>query len=933
VARRGLARVWQMPYSALRPRRIVEVMALDADPFVGRQAEVELLAASLEAASQEQPRFMLVIGEAGIGKTRLLREAADLAVPLGLRVLSGTAIEGGIAMPYLPLLGPLGECTDGASDAPAAVVRRLVTGQPSRGGSDAAAAARVVESIFTVLVREPTLLLLDDVHWADGSTVAVLDYLSHRARSESLAVVVAARDDEGERLARLPIADGRRFAPLRLRRLTEEEVAQHVEALLRRTPEPGLVSTVFDRSAGNPFFVEQLLAEGLDDPPASLRALMLRRLTKLSERARRAIDALAVFGRPADEGVIAAVAGIRDDEAAAALREAAGHGVAVPVDEGFAFRHPLFPEVVVGALPGSKRRRLHRSAAVVLGASGADPADIATHWWEAGDADQAWAAALEAAERAERAFAFAETRLHLERALQVWPDGAEGRVDCLLRAADAAWLAGDADVALAMAQRGLAEGALDDAALQLALGQYAWDAGERAVAAAAFARAAELVRPDAPAATRSLALWALARARIAHGRYAEAHAAAVEGVAIAHHAGDAFAEANALIASGMTSAEQGSLAGLADLERSVSLSARGASPSVIGHGYHFLTLLLHLAGALERTLEVAVAGIDVCERLGLARSHASDLRARAALVLLELGRWDEADAVVRSAEPRGLPLLARALLAMRRGHLDRAELELERAAVASAIAGPGALELGGELPLARAERAWLGGDLAAAWSALDELPETSGVWGASAEVQRARLASRLAADDPRHAAPRAPQARHPDAALDAALRAEIAAERRRASGTSDPQLWAACTRAWTAARRAYDRTYARVREAEALFAVDERGPAKEALREAAAAASSLGARPLRALADDLGRRARVSPEPPRSRQVDRDEPTRRELDVLMLLDEGLTNREIAARLFISPKTVGIHVSRLHRKLDAHTRGQAVAVARRRGLLV
>jgi hypothetical protein len=93
VARRALARVWQKPYSALRLRRIVEVMALDADPLVGRQAEVELLAASLEAASQEQPRFTLVVGEAGIGKTRLLREAADLAVPLGLRVLRGTAIE------------------------------------------------------------------------------------------------------------------------------------------------------------------------------------------------------------------------------------------------------------------------------------------------------------------------------------------------------------------------------------------------------------------------------------------------------------------------------------------------------------------------------------------------------------------------------------------------------------------------------------------------------------------------------------------------------------------------------------------------------------------------------------------------------------------------------------------------------------------------
>lgn len=149
---------------------------------------------------------------------------------------------------------------------------------------------------------------------------------------------------------------------------------------------------------------------------------------------------------------------------------------------------------------------------------------------------------------------------------------------------------------------------------------------------------------------------------------------------------------------------------------------------------------------------------------------------------------------------------------------------------------------------------------------------------------------------------------------------------------ADTKLWRACVRAWDDARRPYDRAYARLREAEALFTVDAREPAKEALREAAASAAALGAGPLRALAEDLARRARVSSEPRRRRQSDRDEPTSRELDVLVLLADGLTNREIGARLFLSPKTVGIHVSRLLRKLDAHTRGEAVAVARRRGLL-
>jgi DNA-binding CsgD family transcriptional regulator len=379
----------------------------------------------------------------------------------------------------------------------------------------------------------------------------------------------------------------------------------------------------------------------------------------------------------------------------------------------------------------------------------------------------------------------------------------------------------------------------------------------------------------------------------------------------------------------MTHALEGSLAGIADLERGVALAVQARSSAATGAGHQFLSLLLHLAGEVDRALDVALAGIDACDALGVARTHSSDLRARAALIQHELGRWDEADAILEPAEPRALPLLASALLAMRRGHFDIAELRLDRA-----TPGRGAIGVTANgLSLARVELAWLRADPAVAWAILDAMPEEPGLWGASTAAEAARLAARLAADDPRSEAPPATQVQHPDPRLDAALQVEIGAETARGAGIADPQLWAACTRAWTAARRPYDRTYARLREAEALFAVDTRGPAREALREAAAAASELGARPLRALADELARRARVSPEPPRPRESNRDEPTPRELDVLVLLAEGLTNREIAARLFLSPKTVGIHVSRLHQKLDAHTRGEAVAVARRRGILV
>ena len=924
--------VWQMPYSAMQPPPIVRVVQLQAAPIVGRAAEVELLAASLEATTEGKPRFLLVTGEAGIGKTRLLGEAANVGRDLGLRVVRGAAIEGGMAMPYLPLLPALAECVQSAADAASAVVRRLVTGEPPSERSDAAAAARLLESIFTVLVREPTLVLVDDVHWADASTVAVLDYLSHRAGSESLSVVAAARDDEPGGLARMAIAAGRRFLRVTPRRLTRPEVAEQVAALLARTPEPDLVSTVFDRSAGNPFFVEQLVAAGTTDAPASLRALAARRLSELSAHARRTVEALAVIGRPADESLVAAVAAVVETAAEGALRHAVDLGVAVAADEGFAFRHPLFAEVIAGELAGSTRRRLHRRAAEALSSRGSEPAETAAHWWHAGDRERAWAASLEAAERAEGAFGFAETRLLLERALSVWPEHIGGRFACALRAANAAWLAGDPAGALGIAKESLAGEKSDSAAVQLALAAYAWDAGEHAEAAAAFERAAELVRGDTPPRVRAEALWALARARIGQDRHEEAREAARQAVELAREACDTVVEARALFTVGLAHAYEGELVGIADVERGVSLAVEAGSPVAIGHGYQFMTNLLHLEGALERALDLSLVGIHACERVGLARSHASDLRGRAALVLIELGRWDDADAVLEPAELRALPCVAWALLAMRRGHYRKAEHDLERTAVGSAIGGSGSEALLGELELAQAELAWLRGDLAASRAALEPPEENRGVWGAAARARRARLAARLNADDPRRPAPETPAADHPDATLDSALRAEIAAERGRAAGASDPRLWGACRRAWHEAGRVYDETYARLREAEALFAADERDRAKEGLREAAASAASLGARPMLALAGELARRARVAADVPRRRDPDRDEPTARELEVLSLLADGLTNREIAARLFVSPKTVGIHVSRLLRKLDAHTRGEAVAVARRRDLL-
>jgi DNA-binding CsgD family transcriptional regulator len=176
---------------------------------------------------------------------------------------------------------------------------------------------------------------------------------------------------------------------------------------------------------------------------------------------------------------------------------------------------------------------------------------------------------------------------------------------------------------------------------------------------------------------------------------------------------------------------------------------------------------------------------------------------------------------------------------------------------------------------------------------------------------------------------------HPDPRRAAALRAEVEAT---VTGPDGPlavdaaDRWARAASTWTAAGRPWEAAWAGLAEAEACFAARDTARGRAALAGVVSVADELGAHPLRTHADTLARRARLRSVEPAPRRSDPDLPTPREHDVLVLMADGLTNPQIAQRLFLSPKTVGIHVSRLLAKLDAHTRGEAVAVARRRGLL-
>ncbi|TAK02634.1 MAG: hypothetical protein EPO36_01365 [Chloroflexota bacterium] len=930
--------------------------------IVGRDQELARLGLTVDATLAGQPSFLLLLGEAGIGKTTLITAALAMAERRGLRSLRGVAMESGSSLPYLPLLAPLAECVADDPDHPSSgLVRAELLGEvasedPDRddgryAASADARAARLVEAVYRLISARPTLLAVDDIQWADPATLAILDYISHRAINVPLGIVAAARDDDPDRLERIAIADARRFVHVPVGPLRRDAVALQLESL-GGTGSTDDVDAIYARTAGNPFFVEQVHAAAVESgsvwgsTPGSLEMLVLRRIGRLPPGSRAVLDGMAVLDRPVSTRLVAAATGLGIEVARSGVEAAVRARVAESGDDGVRLRHPVFGEVLRAHLPGPERAELHRRAADALEVEGGDAATIAEHRWQAGDPGPAWSAALAAADALAGRFALDGVRLHLERALRLWPADTPGRAAAALRAGKAAWNLGDPAGALEHAR--MAEAALPDPGVTeievlLALGAYAWDAGDRSGADSAFDRVHALIGPDTPAVLRSRALWGRGRAEISQRRLVDARRHGLEAAAVAREAGELTHEAEGLLLSGMAVAWAGAESNVDILERGLEVALASGSPDTIGHAHQFVADMRWLHGDLDRALEVALSGIELCERLGLARSHGADLRGNAGFWLLELGRPAEAAAVLADADPRALSEFARARLAVRRGAFELARAALDRVPTAGGIGGPGIR--GGWPELTEAELAMMRGDLPSAAESLERVVLSPGIWRIDAGAWTMLWTARVAAEQRR--APARPTSAdldqsllgsHPDAALARAIRSELAAlaglenDGREQIAPESVALWREAVGAWHDARRPYEACRARLGEVRALLTLGHRADARIALRAATEVADGLACRPLVDAATDLARRSRIGVTVMRRGRPDPSEPTRRELEVLAHLAEGLTNPQIAAQLFLSPKTVGIHVSRILEKLGAHTRGEAVAIARRRRLL-
>ncbi|MEU6008389.1 AAA family ATPase [Streptomyces sp. NPDC047453] len=438
--------------------------------FVGRADELSTLHDALARAARGEPQALLLGGEAGVGKTRLVEEFTAAAVRAGAVVALGGCVEiGADGLPFAPfsaalralrreLPGELAAAAAGQEEELARLLPELGEPAPSRGTGrhDEEGMARLFELTARLLERvaadHTVVVALEDLHWADASTRHLLAYLLRTLRTGRLVVLATYRSDDIHRRHPLRplLAELDRLRTVRrleLARFTRQEAGRQIAGILAAEPDPVQVDEIFERSDGNAFFVEELAVaahEGcrtsLSD---SLRDLLLVRVEKLPEPAQRIARIAAEGGSTVEHRLLAAVARLTEDDLIEALRGAVNANIliAAPTGDGYRFRHSLVREAVSDDLLPGERSRLNRRYAEALEADPTlVPADqrvmrLASYWYHAHDPAKALPAVLDASVVARARHAYSEQLRLLERAMELW-DAAPEEVRAQLRPVD-----------------------------------------------------------------------------------------------------------------------------------------------------------------------------------------------------------------------------------------------------------------------------------------------------------------------------------------------------------------------------------------------------------------------------------------------------------------------------------------------------------------
>ena len=945
--------------------------------FIGRSEELATFERALLAARAGAPSLVLVGGDAGIGKSSLVNEAARRSA--GRCLIAPCVRMGGEQIPLAPLMALLRRLqrADPALLDTAPVLRDWIEPQAGASVRHSDVLASATDLVVAASEASPPLLfVVEDAHWADVATWDLVDDLARNLVDESIVVAVTYRTVDANlepelrrriaELARLP-----HVSRLALDGWTLDEVAHRIETMIGAPPSAGLISEIVRRGQGNPYFTQELVtARQADvDLPDVVSELVETDLHRLPAASRNVVAALAVIGRPADQDLVVAVAEL-DDDAEGAIQAAIDAGLVIVEGDTFHTRHALIAEVVYQRLLPGERRRRHRLAAGALQGrlSGHHRADqigeLAVHLDRSGDIAASYSSRLAAADAAE-AVAPAAALDHLLRAIELWPDVGDGGdaeiIERLWQAADLANGTRGNELAVELAQRAL------DAGLpprgwawgHERLGRYLWSAGRVGDSAAEYVRAYELVAESTDDEHLAPVLAGLGQAELMHGNYQAAEACsrrALENLSGPEHDLMAWVTANRVL--GIAVSHQGDPdAGIALCQRSVD-----AAPSA--HVRHLASIYLVLAqlaaGRYDDAAHTALDASADAVRSGADRSFSGYLDALAAEALIRLGRWTEADRLLRR-HTRGdtVPvgevrlLIAEAKLCARRGEAAAAEALLR---TASAIpidawhqtyltAGIADVELVAGRWQEAADAARRGLELPAGSRLLWRVRFTNLL--VNAEVERLLDAVAVRDEVDVHDAVRALEAMIGDAREavhrhDTGQLPEVIAYLDHATASiglltgSNADTWQRVGDQWAALSDAWSTSVCRLREAEAAASVGEARRAEAALRAAHEIAARLGSPPLLAQIDAVSRRTRINVDRPElvvlsDTTAERLGLTARETEVLTLIAGGATNREIGQQLYISEKTASVHVSNILRKLGVTTRVEAAAVAQRLGL--
>jgi DNA-binding CsgD family transcriptional regulator/tetratricopeptide (TPR) repeat protein len=700
------------------------VMSMSSPVLVGRSGQLSVLGNALAEAGHGHPATVLVGGEAGVGKSRLLAEFASRSRGAGTRVLTGGCLElGADGLPFAPFTAVLRELVRdlgaaGVADLlPGGATRELARllpefGEPAAAEDAGEARARLFEQVLILLEQlaegSPVLLVIEDAHWADRSTRDLLAFLIRNQQAlDGLLIVVTYRSDELHRTHPLRplLAELDRVSWVRrmeLGRLSRRDTGELAARLLGHKPGADLLDTVYRRTEGNPLFVEALLGEGESGSglPESLRDLLVASVRRLPEETQDVVRVASAAGERTGHALLAAVAGLDLAGLARVLRPAVAANVLLIDEDGFVFRHALIREAMIEELLPGESSQLHSRFAEAITA---DPALVppgraaveqAYHWYAAHDTARALASAWAAAAEFGHGLAHAEQLAMLSRVLELWDKvpGAEQRIGAsrlavLEAAVRAAELAGEFDRGVMLAKAALREIDIDAEPVRAALllqarGHLNYLLG-RPGYTEDLREAARLVPADPPTPARARVLEAVAH-DIHHREHwddTEFLAGAEEAVAVARQAGDPATEAEALVtlacALPLSDDSQPARELLAEA-RAVATRARAYQPLL--RTAITESDLLEGLGQHEQAAAVARDGVRTAAEYGLARTSGVTLAVNLAEPLVSLGRWDEAGEVLERAQQLMPPVLAGSSLWRLSGDMAVARGDLAAAA-------------------------------------------------------------------------------------------------------------------------------------------------------------------------------------------------------------------------------------------------------------